>query len=79
MLFSQLGPVGGRRCPKPTEPLTAKLLFLRLEAARAYLVGLHENSFTLRRWPLQLRGPLECGRELDALPQEECESGLLAS
>ena len=47
--------------------------------AEAYLVGLLEDTTTLHRWPLQREGQLGCGQELGALPQEECESVLLAS
>ena len=47
--------------------------------AEGYLLGLLEDTTTLHRWPLQREGQLGCGQVLDALPQEECESVLLAS
>ena len=49
-----------------------------LQPLRSYLEPRRYHRATSRRWSLQHEGQLGCGQELDALPQEECESVLLA-
>ena len=75
-----------QRLVRETAPDLKKDLEFQLEAllvpqkaAKTYFAGLFGIPATLRQWPTQRKGQLECGQELVALPQEECESVLLAS